>query len=111
MDACVIGLRRPTGELSLPPVASNSPTEIKKLRINLTRAAGMWYYIYVVYGRSFNRTSLELKLCNDYALGARHRPFNRTSLELKPLMSNALSLSPRLTFNRTSLELKLLFLS
>ena len=61
MDACVIGLRRPTGELSLPPVASNSPTEIKKLQINLTRAAGMWYYIYVVYGRSFNRTSLELK--------------------------------------------------
>ena len=61
MDACVIGLRRPTGELSLPPVASNSPTEIKKLQINLTRAAGMWYYIYAVYGRSFNRTSLELK--------------------------------------------------
>ena len=61
MDACVIGLRRHTGELSLPQVASNSPTEIKKLRINLTRAAGMWYYIDAVYGRSFNRTSLELK--------------------------------------------------
>ena len=61
MDACVIGICRPTGELSLPPVASNSSAKIKTLKINLTRAAGMWYYIYAVYGRSFNRTSLELK--------------------------------------------------
>ena len=85
MDACVIGLRRPTGELSLPPVASNSPTEIKKLQINLTRVAGMWYYIYAVYGRPFNRTSLELKqtwvtMSSDGTLS-----FNRTSLELKLL--------------------------
>ena len=61
MDACVIGCCRPPRESSLPPVASNSPAEIKKLQINLTSAAGMWYYIYAVYGRSFNRTSLELK--------------------------------------------------
>ena len=62
MDACVIGIRRLPRESSLPPVASNSPAEIKKLQMNLTSAAGMWYYIYAVYGRSFNRTSLELKL-------------------------------------------------
>ena len=65
MDACVIGICQPPGESSLPPVASNSPAEIKKLQINLTSAAGMWYYIYAVYGRSFNRTSLELKLATD----------------------------------------------
>ena len=44
----------------------------------------MWYYIDAVYGRSFNRTSLELKPQIIVIGGARPPPaFNRTSLELK----------------------------
>ena len=56
---------------------------------------------------SFNRTSLELKLCNSATrCSISADAFNRTSLELKPFSFN-LVYKLRVSFNRTSLELKL----
>ena len=55
---------------------------------------------------TFNRTSLELKLC---CQGFRHfhfYTFNRTSLELKLHLPQPMQMKPT-PFNRTSLELKL----
>ena len=51
--------------------------------------------------RTFNRTSLELKLQNQQAHLRRCGSFNRTSLELK-LLLNFVSLISIFTFNRTS---------
>ena len=67
----------------------------------------MWYYIDVVYGRSFNRTSLELKQCMLLDSLNRLPPFNRTSLELKHASTISRAAQSPSAFNRTSLELKL----